>query len=125
MLLANPDASDDGLLRLWEVTNLNSRARLVVLPSSNPTQVHSQSSNALIAMSWAWFIAGTPTVVLSRWNADTLSVTAFSSELHRNLRRQNPSDSAETVRQSMLKIRQSKDSTPYDWSGFMSLGVPW
>ena len=76
-------------------------------------------------MSWAWFIAGTPTVVLSRWNADALSVTAFSSELHRNLRRQNNSnDNAETVRQSMLKLRQSKDRTPYDWSGFMILGDP-
>ena len=124
VLSANPDASDDGLLRLWEITNLNSRARVVVLPSSNLTQPHSQSNNALIAMSWAWFIAGTPTVVLSRWNADPLAVTAFSSELHRNLRRQNNSNTAGTVRQSMFKLRQSKDHTPYDWSGFMVLGEP-
>ena len=124
-IMLSPDASDDGLLRLWEVTNLNSKARVVVLPSSNLTQPHSQSNNALIAMSWAWFIAGTPTVVLSRWNGDAPSVTTFSSELHRNLRRQNNSnDTAEAVRQSMLKIRQSKDHTPYDWSGFMVLGQP-
>ena len=125
MLSADPDASDDGLLKLWEVTNLNSRADVVVLPSSNPTQIHAQSNNALIAMSWTWFIAGTPTVVLSRWDADSLSVTAFSTDLHRNLRRQNNStNTAEAVRQSMLKLRQSKDHTPYDWSGFMVLGDP-
>lgn len=121
-IMLSPDGSDDGLLRLWEVTNLNSRARVVVLPSSNLAQPRSQSSNALIAMSWAWLIAGPPTVVLSRWEADGLSTTAFSSELHRNLRRQNSNDTAETVRQSMLKLRQSKDRTPYDWSGFMVLG---
>ena len=124
-VLLSPDGSDDGLLRLWEITNLNSRARVVVLPSSNPTQMDSQSSNALIAMSWAWFIAGTPSVVLSRWNADALTVTAFSTELHRNLRRQtNSTNTAEAVRQSLLKLRQSKDHTPYDWSGFMVLGEP-
>ncbi|HKY43046.1 MAG TPA: tetratricopeptide repeat protein [Pyrinomonadaceae bacterium] len=119
-IMLSPDASDDGLLRLWEITNLNSRARVVVLPSSNLAQPRSQSGNALIAVSWAWFIAGTPNVVLSRWEADASSVTAFSSEFHRNLRRS--SDTAETVRQSMLKLRQSKDRTPYDWSGFMILG---
>ena len=125
MLSPDLDASEDGLLRLWEVTNLNSRARVVVLPFSNLAQPRSQYSNSLIAMSWAWFIAGTPTVVLSRWEADALSTTAFSSELHRNLRhRNNPSDNAETVRHSMLKLRQSKDRTPYDWSGFMVLGDP-
>jgi tetratricopeptide (TPR) repeat protein len=119
-IMLSPDASDDGLLRLWEVTNLNSKARVVVLPSSNLAEVHSQSSNAIIAMSWAWWIAGTPAVVLSRWEADASSTTAFSSEFHRNLRRS--SDTAETVRQSMLRLRQSKDRTPYDWSGFMILG---
>ncbi len=123
--MLSSEASDDGLLRLLEITNLNSRARVVVLPSSNLTQPNSQSSNALIAMSWTWFIAGTPTVVLSRWNADAQTKTAFSTELHRNLRRQNNSNPAEAVRQSILKIRQSKDSTPYDWSGLMNLGVPW
>jgi CHAT domain-containing protein len=121
-IMLSPDGSDDGLLRLWEVTNLNSRARVVVLTSSNLAQPRSQSSYALIAMSWSWWIAGTPAVVLSRWEADEWSTTAFSSDFHRNLRRQNSNDTAETVRQSMLKLRQSKDRTPYDWSGFMILG---
>ena len=121
MLSPEEGASDDGLLRLWEITNLNSRARVVVLPSSNLAQPRSQYSNSLIAMSWAWWIAGTPTVVLSRWEADASSLTAFSSELHRSLRHQN---NAEAVRQSMLKLRREKDRTPYDWSGFMILGEP-
>ena len=121
MLSPDETTSDDGLLRLWEITNLNSRARLVVLPSSNLAQARSQYSNSLMAMSWAWWIAGTPTVVLSRWEADASSIAAFSSELHRNLRHQNNADS---LRQSMLKLRQSKDRTPYDWSGFMILGEP-
>ena len=120
--MLSSDASDDGLLRLWEVTNLKLKARVVVFPNSNLAQNRARYSNALIAMSWAWFVAGTPTVVLSRWESDASSTTDFTSELHRNLRRSN--DYAESLRQSVLKLRHSKTASPYDWSGFMVLGKP-
>jgi tetratricopeptide (TPR) repeat protein len=63
LFLMSPDGADDGLFKLWEITNLNSKARLVVLPHVSTTP--SQSGNALMALSWAWFVAGTPTVELS------------------------------------------------------------
>jgi tetratricopeptide (TPR) repeat protein len=64
LILMSPHAADDGLLKLWEITNLNSKARVVVLSHVSTTQT--QSGNALIALSWAWFVAGTPSVVLNR-----------------------------------------------------------
>lgn len=121
-IVLSSDATDDGLLRLWEVTSLNSKARVVVIPNSDLAQARARYSNALMAMSWAWFVAGTPTVVLSRWEVEAPSATAFSSELHRNLRRS--SDYSESLRQSVLKLRHSKTASPYDWSGFMVLGKP-
>jgi hypothetical protein len=63
-LSPDPDLHDDGLLRLSEITNLNSKARVVVL--SNVFNANSQSGNALIALSWSWFVAGTPTIVVNR-----------------------------------------------------------
>lgn len=63
-LSADPDLHDDGLLRLSEITNLNSRARIVVLP--HVFSANSQNGNALIALSWSWFVAGTPTIVVNR-----------------------------------------------------------
>ena len=121
-IVLSADASADGLLRLWEVTSLNSKARLVVLPNSNLAQARARYSNALIAMSWAWFVAGTPTVVMSRWQVDEPSATVFSSELHRHLLRSN--DYSESLRQSILKLRHSKTASAYDWSGFLVLGKP-
>ena len=121
-ILLSPDASDDGLLRLWEVTNLKLKARVVVFPGSNLAQARARYSNALIAMSWSWFVAGTPTVILSRWQVDEPSSTEFSSVFHRTLRRSNVN--AESLRQSVLKLRHSKTASPYDWSGFMVLGKP-
>jgi tetratricopeptide (TPR) repeat protein len=64
VLTPDPDLRDDGLLRLSEITNLNSTARIVELPYV--VSVNSQSGNALIALSWSWFVAGTPTVVVNR-----------------------------------------------------------
>ena len=64
----DPDLRDDGLLRLSEITNLNSRARIVILPHVFSAKDNSQSGNALIALSWSWFVAGTPAVLLNRWS---------------------------------------------------------
>lgn len=61
----SPDTNDDGLLKLWEITSLNSKARVVELPHAW-TAGHSQTGAAVIALSWAWFVAGTPRVVLNR-----------------------------------------------------------
>lgn len=63
-LSPDPNLHDDGLLRLSELTNLNSRARIVVLPYV--FSANSQSGNALIALSWSWFVAGTPAVIVNR-----------------------------------------------------------
>ena len=129
VLSADPKVPDDGLLRLWEVFNLNSKAKVAVFPSAASAQSESRSANGLIAMSWAWFVAGTPTVMLSRWNVDEALIPEFTAELHRRLRSSNnksgPDSNAEALRQSTLKLRQSlKDDNPHDWSGFMVMGDP-
>ena len=129
VLSPDPKVPDEGLLRLWEVLNLNSKANIVVLPSAGFAQTESRAANALIAMSWAWFVAGTPTVMLSRWNVEAPIVLEFSSELHRKLRshanKSGPNSNAEALRQSALKLRRSPGhENPHDWSGFMLIGVP-
>ena len=63
-LSPDPNLRDDGLLRLSEITNLNSKARIVILPQV--FNANSQSGNALIALSWSWFVAGTPGVIVNR-----------------------------------------------------------
>ena len=63
-LSPDPRVPDDGLLRLSEIASLNTRARIVVLPYV--FNANSQSGNALIALSWSWFVAGTPAVLVNR-----------------------------------------------------------
>ena len=66
LLSADPNRADDGLLRLREVTSLNSNAKAVVFPTVAFPNSASQPGDAFIATSWAWFVAGTPTVILTR-----------------------------------------------------------
>jgi tetratricopeptide (TPR) repeat protein/CHAT domain-containing protein len=108
-----PDTADDGLLKLWEITTLNSKARIVVLPHAwNAGQ--SQSGDAVMALSWAWFVAGTPAVVLNRWEGNDAE---FIYDLHQRLKTTSPT--AEQVRQAMLKIRRREP--PSRWAGYMFL----
>ena len=116
------DSTDDGVMKLWEVTKLNSKAQVVVLSNSTIAQRHAQSGNALIALSWAWFVAGTPAVVLSRWPAEPSDAADFITEFHRGLR-QTKNSHTQTLRESVLKLKRSPGrENPYHWSGFMVLG---
>jgi tetratricopeptide (TPR) repeat protein len=66
LLSTDPNHADDGLLRLREVTSLNSNAKVVAFPTVVFTNSGSPTAAAFIATSWAWFVAGTPTVILTR-----------------------------------------------------------
>jgi CHAT domain-containing protein len=115
-------SADDGVLKLWEVTKLNSKAQVVVLSNATFAQRDAQSGNALIALNWAWFVAGTPAVILSRWQTEPAGVADFMTELHRGLK-QSKNSHAQTLRESVLKLRRSPErENPYHWSGFMILG---
>jgi tetratricopeptide (TPR) repeat protein len=92
MLSPGPGGVDDGLLKLREVINLDSRAGAVVYQA--PSFAGTHSGNAYIATSWAWFIAGTPTVILNR----------------------------SKVNSEILKLPRSKNEKPYDWSGLIVIG---
>jgi CHAT domain-containing protein len=118
LLTADPDTADDGMLKLWEIMNLNSRSRMVVLPSATVARTSTRSANAFIAMSWAWFVAGTPNVMLSRWSVDPLVVQEFVAEFHRSLRSRK--SNAEALRETVHKIKPNT----YDWGAFMIIGAP-
>lgn len=114
LFLMSPDVADDGLLKLWEITSLNSKARVVVLPHVS-TATHSQSGNALMTLSWAWFVAGSPVVVLNRWEANDVEIVA---ELHQRLKTNEAN--SEQLRQAVLRFRRT--TSPSQWAGYIYLG---
>ena len=113
LFLMSADVNDDGLLKLWEITSLNSKARVVVLPNVSSTG-HSQAGDAMIALNWAWFVAGTPAVVLNRWESND----EFISELHQRLKAREAN--SEQLRQAALKFRRAGAS---NWAGYVFMGA--
>jgi tetratricopeptide (TPR) repeat protein len=116
---------EDGLLQSWEIINLQSQARLVVLSGSSTKR--ERAGEAVIVLQWSWFVAGTPSMLWSRWEVQSPGVTQLMTEFHARLKSQSKLKAsyskAEALRQSALTLRRSPAYFhPYYWSGFALLG---
>jgi len=115
--LSNAGSNDDGFLQTREILNLQTTAKVTVL--SHVSHI-GNSSAAPRAMSWAWFVAGAPAVVLNRWEMHAPSTSVFMKEFHSRLRTQQLS---KALQQSALTLRNSTDyKHPRFWAGFVLIG---
>lgn len=140
----NPEAQvEDGLLQTWEVMNLGSQARLVVLSGAEMGSGRVGPGDAAAALAWSWFVAGTPALALNRWPVRSPVLMQFMSHFHAGVKAAEKSgglagssvgprtrlnqpgslSKAQAMRQSMLTLRRSTEyQHPYYWSGFMLIG---
>jgi tetratricopeptide (TPR) repeat protein len=118
-------AKTNGLFQLGQLLQLNSTARTSIMSSAETIHGSTGHGNATLASSWAWFVAGTPTVVLGRWPTESGSREQVMVELHRKFKTksQGPFSTAEAMRASALLLRRTAEyHHPYYWSGFAVLG---
>jgi CHAT domain-containing protein len=79
-------------------------------------------------MSWALFVAGSPTTVASLWSVESSSTTQLMVEFHRNLLsstvpRKPVPPKAEALRQASLSLlKKSRYAHPFYWAGFVMIG---
>ena len=122
------DTNEDGLLEAWEIMKLDLKANLVVLSACETGRGRVGTGEGMIGLSWALFIAGSPTSVLSQWKVDSGSTTELMVEFHRQLKAQmaNPADSfsaARALREAELKLlRSERYRHPFYWAGFVVTG---
>ena len=80
----------------------------------------------MIGMSWALFVAGSPSVVVSQWKVDSERTTDLMIEFHQNLVHRNrgtrQSTKAEALRTAALKLLRVKYNDPFYWAGFVLIG---
>src|SRR5262249_23275751 len=79
-------SEEDGLLEAWEVMDLDLNADVVVLAACETARGRVSAGEGLIGMSWAFFVAGSPTTVASQWKVESTSTTQLMLEFHRNLK---------------------------------------
>jgi CHAT domain-containing protein len=114
--------SEDGLLEAWEITNLNFKADMVVLSACETARGRVGAGEGVIGLTWALFLAGCPTTVVSQWKVESASTAALMVEFYRRLRSRSVTK-AEALRQAALKLLQNdRYSHPFYWAGFVVMG---
>ena len=120
---ANNDGKEDGLLEAWEIMNLDLKADLAVLSACETARGRIGAGEGVIGLSWALFVAGVPTTVVSQWKVLDMSTRELMVEFHRQLRTKPEQGKAEALRQASLKLlKQEKYRHPFYWAGFVLVG---
>jgi CHAT domain-containing protein len=122
LTFAEVGPNDDGLLEAWELMQLDLKADLAVLSACETARGRIGAGEGVIGFSWAMFIAGVPSTVVSQWKVDSASTRDLMVNFHRSLLtpKQRKTDA---LRQAALKLmRNPETSHPFYWAGFVLVG---
>lgn len=132
LLLANSprSTSEDGLMEAWEVANLNLKADLVTLSACETALGIVSAGEGMMGMSWAFFAAGSSSLIASQWEVNSPSTSTLMIKTYRHLMEgsalaNNPAAKARALQQAALSLRRTEEyELPYYWAGFILVGDP-
>ncbi len=124
---AQDDEQEDGLLEAWEIMKLDLNASLAVLSACETARGRVAAGEGMIGISWALFVAGSPSAVVSQWKVDSARTSELMIDFHQNLlRRSGPGrtspTTSEALRQAALKLMRGPYNHPAYWAGFILIG---
>jgi CHAT domain-containing protein len=125
LTLAEGGPNDDGLLEAWELMQLDLKAELAVLSACETARGRIGAGEGMIGFSWAMFIAGVPSIVVSQWKVESAGTRDLMVNFHRGLIGSPGSKPAksEALRQAALKLMRSPETShPFYWAGFVLVG---
>ena len=123
LTLAEGGPNDDGLLEAWELMQLDLKAELAVLSACETARGHIGAGEGVIGFSWAMFIAGVPSTVVSQWKVESASTRDLMVNFHRSLISPSKPTKTDALRQAALKLmRNPETSHPFYWAGFVMIG---
>jgi CHAT domain-containing protein/tetratricopeptide (TPR) repeat protein len=115
--------NDDGIFEAWELAKLDLKSQLVILSACETARGTPRKGEGLIGMTWALFVAGSPSTIVSQWKVDSASTTAFMLQLHGALSAPQPIRKSEALRGAALALLQeSKWRHPFYWAPFVLVG---
>jgi CHAT domain-containing protein/tetratricopeptide (TPR) repeat protein len=125
-----PNLKEDGLLEAWEIMGLDLHADLAVLSACETARGRITSGEGVIGLTWAFFVAGVPTTVVSQWKVESTSTTELMLAFHRarkvaEERGRAPFRTAKALQRAELQLlRNPRFSHPFYWAGFVVVGDP-
>jgi len=124
LALAEGGSNEDGLLEAWELMQLDLKADLAVLSACETARGRIGAGEGMIGLSWAMFVAGVPSIVVSQWKVESAGTRDLMVNFHRALiARPEARKKAEALRQAALKLMKNpQTSHPFYWAGFILIG---
>ncbi len=107
---------------------LDLKAELVVLSACETACGRFGAGEGMIGLTWALFVAGVPTTVVSQWQVEAASTRDLMVSFHRAMSIPPGTGKAKTtkteaLRQAALKLmRNPETSHPFYWAGFVLVG---
>ena len=126
LVLAQGGKEEDGLLEAWELMQLDLKADLAVLSACETARGRFGAGEGVIGLSWALFVAGVPSTVVSQWKVEAASTRDLMLNFHRQLRASGPEGKVrkgEALRQAALQVLKKPEMNhPFYWAGFVLIG---
>jgi CHAT domain-containing protein len=128
LLLAPGAKNEDGLLEAWEMMQLDLKADLAVLSACETARGRFGAGEGMIGLSWALFVAGVPSTVVSQWKVESASTRDLMVSFHRGISSQARTGKTkvtktEALRQAALKLLKNPETShPFYWAGFVLVG---
>ena len=122
-ILLAADDKEDGHLSAREIMQLDLNADLVVLSACEMANGRVGAGEGLIGMSWALFVAGSPSTVANLWKTDASASGSLMVDFHRELK--SGASKSDALRQAMLAtMKKPEFRHPFYWAGFELIGNP-
>ncbi|MBS1808818.1 MAG: CHAT domain-containing protein [Acidobacteria bacterium] len=125
LALANIDGegADDGRLTAREIMQTKLNANLVVLSACETARGNIRPGEGVVGLSWAFFLAGSRTLVVSQWQVHSASTAELMVRFFTH--RQGQSQNASALRAAALQLmQQPRYQHPYYWASFITVGAP-
>ena len=121
------ETQEDGMLETWEIMKLDLAANLVVLSACQTARGRIGAGEGMVGMSWALFVAGAPSVLVSQWKVDSARTADLMINFHRNLMSKGAGGKpamtkSEALREAALKLLRGRYNHPAYWAGFVLIG---
>lgn len=119
------DQENDGRLEARQIMDMNLHADLAVLSACETANGKIAPGEGVIGMSWAFFVAGTRSMLVSQWKVNSTSSAELMVNFYKSLASDQNSDrnKARALREAVLPmISESRYRHPFFWAGFVLIG---
>jgi CHAT domain-containing protein len=121
------DVQNDGLLEAREIMDMRLNADLAVLSACETANGKIAPGEGVMGMSWAFFVAGTRSMLVSQWKVNSSSTSQLMVDFYQQsdlVQNRRDGTNASALRAAALKLmKDDRYRHPFFWASFVLVGV--